>query len=111
MKYIISESQYQLLLESKIPPFIRRRATEESLRDYIAEGEREYPTLCSDFDHPLDYSEAVIQFAVDAIIWDYDDDFENDDRYSDIVDYLKSFCRTHFEEYLKKIYIEICSSK
>lgn len=111
MKYIISESQYQFILKFKMPPFIRRRATEESLRDYIAEGEREYPTLCSDFDHPLDYSEAVIQFAVDAIIWDYDDDFENDDRYSDIVDYLKSFCRTHFEEYLKKIYIEICSSK
>ena len=109
MKYIISESQYQLLLESKIPLWIKRRTSEEGLKPYIMEGEREYPMLCSDFDHALDFSEAVIQFAVDAIIWDYDDNFENDDRYSNTMDYLKSFCRTHFEEYLKNIYTETCS--
>ena len=111
MKYIISESQYQILLESKIPIWVRRILSKESLKPYIMKGEIEYPTLCSDFYHPLDFSEAVIQFAVDAIIWDYDDDFENDDRYSDTVDYLKSFCRTHFEEYLSNIYLETCDEE
>ena len=111
MKYIISESQYQLLFESKIPTGIRRRSNRESLIRYIMKGEIEYPTLCSDFDDPLDFSEAVIQFAVDAIIGDYDDNFEDDDRYPDVVDYLKSLCRTHFEDYLTNIYVETCNQE
>ena len=114
MKYIISESQYQLLLESKIPPFIRRRATVESLKDYIAEGEVEYGMLCEDFDTESEYSDAVIRYAIESIIKEYDSNFYNifaNHEYDDVYDYLRLICKKYFEENLKNIYIETCVSE
>ena len=108
MKYIISESQHRLLLESKIPLWVRRRFNEEYLKTHIWAGEREYPNLCEFFERPIEYSEAVIEWAVDEFINYNSSSFEDDESYPDTIDYLKSYCRTHFQDYLKNIFIETC---
>ena len=108
MKYIISESQYRILLESKISLWVRRRVNVEYLRKYILEGKREYPNLCEFFEKPIDYSEAVIEYAVDEFMNENYNSLEEGDSYPDTIDYLKSFCRIHFRQELKDIFIEIC---
>ena len=114
MKYIISESQYQLLLESKIPSWVRRRATKEVLTQYISKGEVEYGMLCEDFDTESEYSAAVIRYAIESIIKEHDSNFYNifaNHEYDDVYDYLRLICKKYFEENLKNIYIETCGSE
>lgn len=111
MKYIITESQYQLLLEKNIPIWFRRRISIESLHPFIRNGVIEYPNMCEIFETPEDYAEGVIEWAADEFVNFYDDKFINDDRYPDTIDYLRSFCRTYFEDSLTDGYILNCNEE
>lgn len=105
MKYIITESQYIFLKESFVPISIRRRATEENLKKYISMGEINFPTLCDDFDDAYDYADAVIDYGLDEFLGDT---LEDEDYYSDVMDYLRNLCRDLFGEYLIDIYKQTC---
>lgn len=94
-------------MESNIPIHIRRRANEENLKKYISLGEMNYPTLCDDFDDAYDYADAVIEYAVDELIGD----FEDEDYYNDVMDYLLSLCRELFEDYLVGVYDMTCTEE
>lgn len=107
MKYIITESQYKLLKKSAIPLFIRRRADKESLKDLISLGEMNFPTLCDDFSDGYEYSDRVIEYAVDKLI----EDMEDEDYYNDVMDYLLSLCRELFEDYLVGLYDMTCAEE
>jgi hypothetical protein len=109
MKYIITESQYNFLKESLVPISIRRRANEEVLKKYISLGELNYPTLCDDFDDEYEYSDHVIDYAIDEFLSENTIDIEDEDYYSDVMDYLSSLCRDMFGEYLYEVYKNTCS--
>ena len=108
MKYIITESQYKILMESFVPLNIRRRANEETLKDFISSGEMHYPTLCDDFDDAYDYADAVIDYAIDEFAGGTLDD---EDSYSDVMDYLRTLCRDLFGDYLIGVYNETCKEE
>lgn len=108
MKYIITESQYLILKESIIPISIKRRANEETLKQYITMGEINYPTLCDDFSDEYEYADNVIDYAVDEFVEEIDDDITEKDYYSDVMDYLRALCRKLFTEYLTDIYLTTC---
>lgn len=108
MKYIITESQYNLMRESILPASIKRRASKEMLEPHINNGMMNYPTLCDDFDDPYDYSDNVIDYAVDEILYEIDDDIEDKDYYSDALDFLRKKCRDLFEKELIEIYYFTC---
>ena len=104
MKYIITESQYNLLKESAIPLHIRRRGNKESLKHFISLGEMNFPTLCDDFSDGYEYSDSVIEYAVTELI----EDMEDEDYYNDVIEYLSSICRDLFEDYLVGVYNDTC---
>ena len=108
MKYIVTESQYKLLKEYNIPLHIRRRANEETLKHYISLGEINYPTLCNDFDDAYDYADAVIDYAIDEF---GGDTIEDEDYYSDVMDYIRTLCRDLFGEYLIDVYTQTCTEQ
>ena len=108
MKYIITESQYFILKESIIPISIRRRANEENLKQYIILGEINYPTLCDDFEDEYEYSDHVIDYALDEFLSANKLDIEDEDYYSDVLDYFRNLCRDIFGEYLYEIYLTTC---
>jgi len=108
MKYIITESQYNFLMESSIPISIRRRANEIILKEYITMGELNYPTLCDDFGDEYEYADNVIDYALDEFIGDMDDNMYDEDYYSDVMDYLRNLCRNLFGQYLIDIYKTTC---
>lgn len=105
MKYVITESQYNFLKESFVPISIRRRANEETLKHFISLGEMNYPTLCDDFDDAYDYADAVIDYAIDEFAGDV---IEDEDYYSDVMDYLRTMCRDLFGEWLIEVYDMTC---
>ena len=94
--------------ESDIPISVKRRANKETLKDYITLGELNYPTLCDDFDDEYEYSDHVIDYALDEFLSEYTIDIEEEDYYSDVMDYFRSLCRDIFGEYLYEIYLTTC---
>ena len=114
MKYIITESQYQLLIETSSIIRIKRRTNKETMKGFITQGEINYPMLCDDFNDEFEYADYVISYAVDEFMAmdDFitnDDDIFSDEKYDEIVSILTNMCRDWFGEYLFEIYRETCS--
>jgi hypothetical protein len=97
--------------ESTIPISIKRRANEETLKKYITMGEIEYPTLCQDFYDEFEYADRVIDYALDQFLYEINDNIDNEDYYSDVMDYLRNLCQSIFGQYLIDIYKTTCSEE
>jgi len=95
--------------ESTIPSSVKRRTNPETLKDYIMRAELEYPTLCDDFEDGYEYADAVIDYAVDKLLDDVDDEIFEQDYISDVLDYLRSKSKILFGQYLIDIYKTTCS--
>jgi hypothetical protein len=98
----------ELMRESTIPNTLKRRANQQTLKKYITDGEINYPTLCDDFEDAYEYADAVIDYAIDKLLEEFDEDIYEEDYYSDVMDYLRKLCRDEFGDYLIDIYEMTC---
>ena len=98
----------EVMSESTIPNTLKRRANQQTLEKYISNGEINYPTLCDDFEDGYEYADKVIDYAIDEFIYEIDDNIDDEDYYSDVMDYLRNLCRNEFGEELIRIYNETC---
>ena len=98
----------EVMSESTIPNTLKRRANQQTLEKYISNGEINYPTLCDDFEDGYEYADKVIDYAIDEFIYEIDDNIDDEDYYSDVMDYLRNLCRNEFGEELIHIYNETC---
>ena len=73
--------------------------------------DREYPTLCQDFYDGFEYADSVIDYALDQFLYEIDDNIDNKDYYSDVMDYLRNVCQSIFGQYLIDIYKTTCSEE
>jgi hypothetical protein len=94
--------------ETKVSNSIKRRANRQTLEKYITDGEINYPTLCDDFEDGYEYADAVIDYAIDKFLGEFDEDIDEEDYYSDVMDYLRNLCRDKFGQYLIEIYKMTC---
>jgi hypothetical protein len=94
--------------ETKVSNSIKRRANRQTLEKYITDGEINYPTLCDDFEDGYEYADAVIDYAIDKFLGEFDEDIDEEDYYSDVMDYLRKVCRDKFGQYLIDIYKMTC---
>jgi hypothetical protein len=97
--------------ESIVSSTIKRRANRRTLEKYITDGEINYPMLCDDFEDGYEYADAVIDYAIDELLSELDDDIYERDYYSDVMDYLRNFCRNEFGQYLIDIYERTCTEE
>ena len=97
--------------ESRVSSTIKRRANQQTLEKYITKGEINYPTLCDDFEDEYEYADAVIDYAIVKFLGEFDEDIEEEDYYSDVMDYLRNVCREEFGEYLIDIYKTTCTEQ
>ena len=110
MKYIISESQYNLLSESSTLLWVKRRVTYENMKNYISDGEINFPTLCDDFGDEFEYADSVIKWAVDDFLTSNEDVFL-DEIYDEVHEIVVDKCKDWFGEYLLNIYRDTCTEE
>ena len=106
-KYIVTESQMKFLLENDKMLWVKRRATKNFMFNFIQKAEREFPTLCDDFEDELDFASNVIRWAIDDFLTMYEEVFL-DDRYDEVSDILTNLCKDWFGDYLFEIYRNTC---
>lgn len=107
--YIISESQYALILE-QFDIRLRRRLNYETLEKFIHDGEINFPTLCDDFGDEFEYADNVISWAADDFLTSNEDVFL-DEMYDDVHDIVVDMCKDWFGEYLLDVYRNTCSEE
>jgi hypothetical protein len=109
-RYIITESQYKLLTESREMNWFKRRANKESMKQYITNAEINFPTLCDDFGNEFDYADNVIKWAIDEFMTINEDMFL-DDKFDEFNEILVDMCKEWFGEYLFEIYRNTCTEE
>jgi hypothetical protein len=105
-KYIISETQYKLLVED-YHLRLKRRLTYNSMKKHINDGEINFPTLCDDFEDEFEYADNVIQWATDDFLYSNEDVFF-DDMYDEVHEIVVEKSKVWFGEYLFEIYRNTC---
>lgn len=111
MKYILTEGQIQLLNESGLISFVKRRISPEYLKKFVSNGEINFPTLCDDFEDEFEYADNVIEWAVDDLFSEYGEDEYEDPEYNNIRDYITNYMRDEYGEYLFDIYRNTCGDE
>ena len=109
-KDIEKKSQLDFLTESAAMNWVKRRANEESMKEYITDGEINYPTLCDDFGDEFEFADNVINYAVDKFMT-IDEDMFLEDKFDEVNEILTDMCKQWFGEYLFDIYRTTCTEE
>lgn len=108
MKYLITESQYNLLVES-MTLCLKRRLNTNNFERFIFKAEMDFPQLCYDFRDEFDYADAVIGRAADDFLMEDESFFDSlGESYDDIHEYVVDFAKEHFGDYLLEVYQSTC---
>ena len=114
MKYLITESQYNLLMESDFIKKLRRRFNEKTMRDFIYHAETEFPDPCEKFDNEFEYADTIINQAVDDFLfqdelWEY---FHSGDwPVVKITELMVTMCKEWFEDGLLGFHQTTCQDE
>lgn len=102
MKYIITESQFNMIQENSMPMWMRRRLNTGELNNYLQKAvEGEDPTFYSD---EFEYADNMISFAVNDFLTTDEEYFENNDSLDEWSDKLTEIMKDEFAEELFEIW-------
>ena len=102
MKYIITESQLNMLQENSIPMWMRRRLNTGELNNYLQKTiEGEDPTYYSD---EFEYADNMISFAVNDFLTIDEEFFEEGNAFDEWTDRLTEMMKDEFGEELFEIW-------
>jgi hypothetical protein len=107
MKYIITESQYNLLSEG-IPLSIKRRFKPEVMESHIFNAQVDINPC--DFSDEFEYADNIITWALDNFLT-VDESIINDmmgDDYDDITEILSEKMKDWYSDYLFDEYLSSC---
>jgi hypothetical protein len=114
MKYLITESQYNLLMESDFITKLKRRFNEKTMRDFIYHAETEFPDPCSKFDNEFEFTDAIIGAAVTEFLFqeDLEDDFHSGDwSVIETENLMITMCKDWFGDGLMGYYQTTCQDE
>lgn len=102
MKYIITESQLNMIKEDSLPISLRRRLNTGELNNYLQKAvEGEDPTFYSD---EFEYADNMISFAVNDFLSVDDEFFEKGNLFDEWTDRLTEMMKDEFAEELFEIW-------
>ena len=102
MKYIITESQLNMLQENSMPMWMRRRLNTGELNNYLQKAvEGEDPTYYSD---EFEYANNMISFAVNDFLTIDEEFFEEGNTFDEWTDRLTEMMNEEFGEELFEIW-------
>ena len=110
-KYIITESQLNLLIEDE-NLWLRRRLNKDNLQNFITNAEIDYPMLCDDFGDEFEFADKIISRAVDDFLLEDEEklDFLSD-QYDYLHDMVTDMVKKWFGENLLEVYRNTCNEE
>jgi hypothetical protein len=107
MKYIISESQYELLSEYSLMGRLKRMVNKESFERYILETQDDFPLHCDDFVDEYEYSDSIIAMAIEHF-FTVNEDYFTENSYEEFIDRIFPLCQNWYGDDLIEYYLTTC---
>jgi hypothetical protein len=107
MKYIITENQYNILVEDNMESHIKRRSNEDSVRFFINVVLGSISNKCEDFADEFDYTDKVIDMLAHVFLVKNKVTYKNP-KYDKYYDTLIDMCKQWFGEELFDRYRWMC---
>jgi hypothetical protein len=107
MEYIITESQYKLVVESDFMDRLKRRVNKKSFEKYIIETQEEFPDLCGDYADEYEYSGNIIAMAIDHF-FTVNEDYFPEGSYEEFIDRIFPLCQNWYGDDLMEYYLTAC---
>ena len=114
MKYLVTESQYNLLMESDFMKKLRRRFNNKTMQDFIYHAETEFSDPCNQFDNEFEYADAVIGKAVTDFFFqeELEDYFHSADwPVIKTENLMITMCKEWFGDGLMGTYLQSCEQE
>ncbi len=112
MKYIITESQYQLIKENTVFDKIKRRFNQEYLTEFIEEAIEDEDAYepCSEFGDGYEYADEVIRKAINNFLYSLAGEIElTSESFEETEEILVDLSKNWFEDSLIEGFEENCS--
>lgn len=109
MKFIVSESQYELLSESFEMGRLKRMVNKESFEKYILETQDDFPLHCDDFVDKSEYSDIIIGMAIDHFFV-VNEDYFTENSYGEFIDRIFPVCQKWYGDDLTEYYLTTCGN-
>ena len=112
MKYIITESQYHLIIDGTVFARIKRRFNREYLTEFIEgaiEDEDAYEP-CSEYDDGYEYADEVIRKAINNFLYSLASEIElTRESFEETEEILVDLSKDWFEDSLMESFEQNCS--
>ena len=112
MKYIITESQYHLIIDGTVFARIKRRFSREYLTEFIEgaiEDEDAYEP-CSEYDDGYEYADEVIRKAINNFLYSLASEIElTPESFEETEEILVDLSKDWFEDSLMESFEENCT--
>lgn len=112
MKYIITESQYHLIIDGTVFARIKRRFSREYLTEFIEgaiEDEDAYEP-CSEYDDGYEYADEVIRKAINNFLYSLASEIElTPESFEETEEILVDLSKDWFEDSLMESFEQNCS--
>ena len=112
MKYIITESQYHLIIDGTVFARIKRRFNREYLTEFIEgaiEDEDAYEP-CSEYDDGYEYADEVIRKAINNFLYSLASEIElTPESFEETEEILVDLSKDWFEDSLMESFEQNCS--
>ena len=114
MKYIITESQYQLIKENTIFDKIKRRFNQEYLTEFIEEAieDEDGYEPCSEFGDGYEYADEVIRKAINNFLYSLSSEIElTQESFEETEEILVDLSKDWFNDSLMESFEQNCSDE
>ncbi len=109
MRYIITEQQYNTIIEQSIPLWVRRRSGDDKfMEEFIDNAVMDQPTPCSNYIDEFEYATDIIRIAIDRYLDENEDNLINGEIDPTIVNYLTHICDEKYRKDLIEDYVFTC---
>lgn len=107
MKYLISENQLKILIESNPMNWVKRRANKSFLEDYVQDAKSYFPIDCDEYTDSEDYKKKVLKWAVSEFLVSYGDEYL-DESFDEVYEIFLEKCLGWFGEELDEEFDTKC---
>lgn len=114
MKYTITESQYQLIIENTVFDKIKRRFNQEYLTEFIEEAieDEDGYEPCSEFGDGYEYADEVIRKAINNFLYSLSSEIElTQESFEETEEILVDLSKDWFYDSLMEGFEQNCSDE
>lgn len=108
MKYIITTEQHELISESELKSWVKRRLADNNIIDRINNVVSLFSDICHSYGDEFDFADDVIYETIYLLLDEFPDNNHSNHDYDEVTETMTDILKEKFADYLFDIYKAAC---